>query len=397
MNQKICVYTCITGNYDSLHDINNPEKNIDYYCFTNNKNLKSDTWKVVYIKNDGLDDHHLSRKIKMLGHPTINKKYDISVWMDASVTWQKDISDFVNTYCKEKPFSAIKHSQRNSIHEEAIACLQLHKDTKTNIVNTLSFLDSDGFPDNLGLYEMTVFIKKHNDPSVIKAMDLWFKMNQDFSKRDQLSFMYVVWKTNLSVNPIKINVWNNPWFTNHNHKVKAPSPTFDVYYGDPNSNFDFNQFFSLSLKDNNSLLSISQKIPKDCDNIYIYLPCTSGLICNDINSKPPISKYEIINATPYYKDYIFLSANGIIILYGSFKKGQSLNFSANLQQIDYSNLINYTEHICKTNAGLVKDNSAIKNNNKMLKEELENYSQTLKDIYNSKSWKIIRGIKKILH
>ena len=47
---KICVYTCITGDYDNLIEIKNKEKNIDYYCFTNNKSIKSNTWNVIYIK-----------------------------------------------------------------------------------------------------------------------------------------------------------------------------------------------------------------------------------------------------------------------------------------------------------------------------------------------------------
>ena len=78
MGNKICVYTCITGNYDNLNELKNPEKNIDYYCFTNNKNLSSKTWKVVQIKNGGLDNCRLARKIKILGHPVLDK-YDIAV------------------------------------------------------------------------------------------------------------------------------------------------------------------------------------------------------------------------------------------------------------------------------------------------------------------------------
>ena len=30
---KICVDTCITGDYDDLKEIKNVEKNIDYFCY----------------------------------------------------------------------------------------------------------------------------------------------------------------------------------------------------------------------------------------------------------------------------------------------------------------------------------------------------------------------------
>ena len=48
---KICVYTCITGDYDNPKEIPKLEKGIDYYCFTNNKKIKSNTWNVIYIND----------------------------------------------------------------------------------------------------------------------------------------------------------------------------------------------------------------------------------------------------------------------------------------------------------------------------------------------------------
>ena len=174
MRTKTCIYTCITGDYDDLHEIKKPEKDIDYLCFTNNKSLKSKTWRVIYIKDEGLTNHLLSRKIIMLGHPIINENYDISVWMDGSVVWDRPVSEFIKTYLKSKPFVAFRHHARSSIHEEALACLTFRKDTKDSLTKALKFLEKTGFPDDIGLYEMTVFIKRHNDPQVIQTMNTWF-------------------------------------------------------------------------------------------------------------------------------------------------------------------------------------------------------------------------------
>ncbi len=102
--KDICVYTCITGNYDNLNEIKNPEKNIDYFCFTNNPNLTSTTWKVIQIQDNTLDNIRLARKIKILGHDRI-KNYKIAVWTDADIIWQKSISDFVETYLRDAPFA----------------------------------------------------------------------------------------------------------------------------------------------------------------------------------------------------------------------------------------------------------------------------------------------------
>ena len=44
--KKILVYTVITGNFDALSPIKFPEKNVDYYCFTDNKGLTASDWKI---------------------------------------------------------------------------------------------------------------------------------------------------------------------------------------------------------------------------------------------------------------------------------------------------------------------------------------------------------------
>ena len=165
---KICVYTCITGNYDNIHEIENKESGVDYLLFTNNKEIKSDTWDIIYIEDDSLDNQRLSRKIKMLGHEEIDKNYDISVWMDASVAFKKSIKEFVSKYfdSEKAPFSSFVHHARNCIYKEALACIKYNKDTKENIDKHIDFLKKEGFPPNMGLYEMTVFIKEHNNKKV---------------------------------------------------------------------------------------------------------------------------------------------------------------------------------------------------------------------------------------
>ena len=62
--KKICVYTCITGDYDNVHEVKKKETGVDYLLFTNNKSVVSNSWQVVYIEDPNLDNQRLSRKIK---------------------------------------------------------------------------------------------------------------------------------------------------------------------------------------------------------------------------------------------------------------------------------------------------------------------------------------------
>ena len=83
---KTMVYTAITGDYDTLKEIKYIDKEIDYYCFTNNPKIKSKTWKIMSLDNPELLDFiRLERKIKILGCEEIFKNYDLAVYMDANI------------------------------------------------------------------------------------------------------------------------------------------------------------------------------------------------------------------------------------------------------------------------------------------------------------------------
>ncbi len=395
MSKRICVYTCITGDYDKLHEIDNPEKNVDYLCFTNNPNLKSKTWKLIPIKDSNLDNHYLSRKIKMLGHPIISENYDISVWMDGAVIWQQSIANFVKKYLKEASFAAFKHSQRKSIHEEAIACLNFRKETKNNILDTLNFLDQEQFPDDLGLYEMTVFIKRHNDPKVIKTMNIWFETILNHSKRDQLSFMYAIWKTHLKINTINLNVWNNPWFYSSKHLSPTRITDCHIYYGNPDEDFNFNKYYIYNYqKKDAQTYQINTTIPNDTSEIEINLTNSIGISCQNIIFRPVYDHLLFFGSIEYHNKIAFCIGRSTIKFYGSFKKGQKLFFSIEMKAMDQSSLQELAEQCWIQNNNLNNQNKNLTITNNNLKTIISDQQNQLHAILNSKSWHLVSKLQR---
>lgn len=326
----------------------------------------------------------------MLGHPVISKNYDTSVWIDASVTPLLSIKKFVETYLKDAPFAAFLHHERNSIKDEASACLLYHKDTKEKILETLHFLETENFPDNLGLFEMTVFIKKHNDPKVVETMKLWFDTIQKYSKRDQLSFMYSIWKTGLLVSPIDLNVWDNKWFSTFTHASSSPIEKCYMYYGDSSANFNCNNHFTYKyLKDYNKY-TINTIIPVDTNVIEVYPTDAPGVCFDNISLKPTPSKTILPPSIPYKNNKIFQSEYyNAIKFFGDFKKGQILDFSISLTQLNCAELYQVLQQLQnanqeqeKTIAKLSADNASLKTANN--------------DILNSKTWKTISRVKNVL-
>ena len=52
----------------------------------------------------------------------------------------------------------------------------------------------EGFPEEYGLLQSNIMLRKHNNADCIKLMEDWFKELKNGSHRDQLSFNYVSWK-----------------------------------------------------------------------------------------------------------------------------------------------------------------------------------------------------------
>lgn len=374
--EKICVYTCITGNYDDLKEVRINE-GIDYICFTNNKKIKSETWKIIYIEDNKLDNHYLSRKIKMLGDPYLDKNYTLSIYVDASIIFKKSVKEFLSNYfdLEKDLLAACKHSVRNSIKEEAVACIEQKKDNEKTIRRQLSFYQEENFADNLGLLEMTLIIKRHNNPLVRKTMKLWFEMISKYSKRDQLSFMYCLFKTKLPFRVIPLNVWSNEYIEFTPHKKNNFDYTYKIYYdfGDGFNENDSDNFVYIT-KENKFLLSFILK--KDVNRLRIDLTDISG-VSFEIIGIEGISKEELIweDFIFYNNKYISNSADPKIIINKNVKANNKIIMTMNIKELekkDFLNIINY----------------AIKE-----EEEKKQLQQELEKILNSTSWKVTKPLR----
>lgn len=330
---KICVYTCITGDYDNLKEIPKIEKEIDYYCFTNNKKIKSNTWNVIYIDDENLSNVQLARKIKILGHELIND-YDILLWMDGAVTFKKNIKDFINTYLDKKDvLVAFMHGERDNIKDEAYACYRFNKESKGNINRILKFYEDEKYLFDNGLIESTVYIKRPKDKIVQETMRLWFSMILNYSTRDQLSFNYCIYKTGLKVKWINEKAFSNKWFNWDNHNVSSNYENYSIYFGDIAS-YDINRDKHGKYSIKNNSFSFKEKVLCDTDKIYIFSLNKTCVYYSDIEiTESDNISYQVYNSINY-KDSNLLYSNELnIVLDGNFKKGDIITFSITMKDI----------------------------------------------------------------
>lgn len=222
-NLKIAIYTVSTGKYD---DIKNPifvDDNIDYYIFTE-QNLNSNSiWKKIDIPSKISQLPTLDQARFLKTHPHLFfKDYDYSIFIDGNIRITCDIKPLIYTMIQKNSIIGIhRHQVRDCIYSEANAIYAAGKANKKILNSQIKKYKKDGFPKKFGLFETNVVIRKHNDKECIKIMEDWWNEIEQWTKRDQLSFTYSLWKNNKNseyVMSLGNNSRRNPYFIVDSHK-----------------------------------------------------------------------------------------------------------------------------------------------------------------------------------
>jgi len=202
MSAKIVIYTAIFGNYDGL--IPQPEfPDIDYLCFTD-KPVNCKPWRVVEVKSKFNDATLDARYHKILGHPVL-EKYETSVYIDGNFLMLENPEKLIQEKLQgNKVLAYFDHNKaddaRDCIYDEYEALLKLEeekgyfKDDPKAMKNLIDFLKKENYPLRNGLISSGVLLRKHKDLELHNLMKAWWHFVKNYTKRDQLSFNYVLWK-----------------------------------------------------------------------------------------------------------------------------------------------------------------------------------------------------------
>ncbi|MEA4851981.1 MAG: DUF616 domain-containing protein [Paludibacter sp.] len=216
---NIVIYSVIVGDYDEILDPVYISEGCDYILFTDNKNIKSDIWKIHLLPELDFDNIRRARHVKIMAHQYLDEKYDCSIYVDGRTFIYGDIKQLVNSL-QGNLVVFITHSFNTlTIRDEAKMCLKCNVVTEFEVNKQLNKYFNDGFPDNIGMVETGLLIRNHNHPKVKGLMNIWWQEIREETTRDQLSIMYVLWKTEFELYSIlKGSVWNNQYSIILKHK-----------------------------------------------------------------------------------------------------------------------------------------------------------------------------------
>lgn len=217
MNRHL-IYTALIGEkYDNLMTLSAIDERFDYICFVRKGDKQCDyvgNWRIVELECVSEDNVRLSRYPKLVPHKTEVAKYEYSIYIDANIniTGEDIYNRFFELVEKDVHIALLKHPFRDCVYQEAYVCIAALKGGWFDIIRQIVSLRMSGVKSHLGLYEANFIFRKQNSPEIVKLGELWWKTFKKYSKRDQLSLIYSLHKTNIIP-----NYFLEPGYTTRNH------------------------------------------------------------------------------------------------------------------------------------------------------------------------------------
>ena len=232
------IYTAIFGGKDELIEPKFISDNFDYICFSD-QNFESDVWDVRVIEPPVSEDYTRSaRKIKILGHNFL-PNYKYSIWVDGNLNIVGDLNELVEKYINGSKISTFDHSQTNNdkfncVYDEADSLIDrfsrgTYKDHPKVIKKQMRKYRKEGYPENNGHSITMLVVRDQQDSVVQETMEDWWSEIKNYSKRDQLSFGYALWKNNLSRCFIPGDSRDNKYVKHTPHKI-PPKRDYVSFY-----------------------------------------------------------------------------------------------------------------------------------------------------------------------
>lgn len=215
--RKIAVYTCIVGNYDQINDPQFISEDCDYYLISDQKPNQKTIFQYLdindYLPKEIKDNTRKNRYAKINVHK-IFPNYRYSIYIDGNLIIKAEMKGCIENLPRTR-VAVAGESYWDNIYIEGIRCIESNRDQKEIILKQVERYWLEGMPDHFGSFLCNVLVREHNHPSCVQLMEDWWEQLVEYSKRDQISFPYVLWKNG---------------YTKEDIKTLAPKPGFKSDY-----------------------------------------------------------------------------------------------------------------------------------------------------------------------
>lgn len=196
------VYTCVTGGYDRTRHLGVSERGMPFLYFTDRPRSAPSGWEPAELMSPPrlISGHDINRYHKIFPH-RIAKYRRYSIYIDGSISYDGDFGSLLERFRKAGvALAAFRHPAGRSLEEEFEACLQKGKFDAHDLRlhdRQRSEYRAEGLRLDRPITANYLLVRDHDHPLLKDAMSLWWSQLFEYTKRDQLSLGYALWRTGI--------------------------------------------------------------------------------------------------------------------------------------------------------------------------------------------------------
>lgn len=215
VDQRVCtklqgesatVYTCITGNYDSLVRMPVRSDRTRYILYTDNLCIDASGWEIKPIPDElrAYTPAYINRYIKLHPYKYFDTAY--TVYIDGNLWLLSDIWEM----CERAHESTLgigmyAHGYRDCVYDEARVCEILRRGSKEGIKRQVESCTKAGVKRHSGLMEACIIVTDQTSDQARKLYDTWWdEFISSGSGRDQLALPAAVYRIGLRMTDFAI-------------------------------------------------------------------------------------------------------------------------------------------------------------------------------------------------
>jgi hypothetical protein len=235
---RTVVYACTELGYDQIFSPVAPTPGVEFLLFADRRPrfVRGWRWRPLPEAARGLSPTLANRYAKFFPHrvlPEAGVAAEISVYLDANTLILADLTPLIAEFAASgADIGLFRHRERASPEEELAFGRAVGKIPEADAgrgAAQLARYRAEGLPADAPFTENAIIFRRHGRPGLEAAMDLWWAELEAYTRRDQLSLPYVLFRSRLAV---KLWDWNykyeNPYFLRYLHR-RGPLSDLNVF------------------------------------------------------------------------------------------------------------------------------------------------------------------------
>jgi hypothetical protein len=189
-SDRFCVYTTLIGGYEKLNAQPMARASrIPFICLTDDLDLDGGDWTVRQISPVFPQDPIRSqRDLKLRPHLHL-PDFDVSLYIDNSVVLTADPEEILARLAGASGFSVPLHDTRPTVMDEFLEVSLHGLDDQGRIFEQMNhYLMSDAEVLEERPFWTAILLRRHDEPAVMRMLEIWTSHVLRYSRRDQLSF-----------------------------------------------------------------------------------------------------------------------------------------------------------------------------------------------------------------